>query len=120
MDTTSESCRSHFESCGLNYEGLRKDDIWLLQAILARSVRTSDSTTIDDLHISRKVDIKTNDDGSLIGAYIYISGSYFKKREAVSFNEDGFIGFCGWADSNNSRPIYEGFEAWVDQVSGLV
>lgn len=39
---------------------------------------------------------------------------YFKEREAVSFNRDGFIGFAGWASSNNVKPILEGVVEWAN------
>ena len=34
-------------------------------------------------------------------------------REAVSFNRDGFVGFAGWADNSNVRPILDGVEEWL-------
>ena len=34
-------------------------------------------------------------------------------REAVSFNHDGFVGFAGWADNRNIRPILDGVEEWL-------
>jgi hypothetical protein len=42
----------------------------------------------------------------------------FEDREAVSFNPGGFIGFAGWSDSTNIRPILDGFEKWVDWMIG--
>ena len=38
---------------------------------------------------------------------------YFDDREAVTFNEDGFVGFAGWADDENIQPILAGFLQWV-------
>ena len=38
---------------------------------------------------------------------------YFKKREAITFNDNGFIGFAGWADDTNIQPILSGFTKWV-------
>jgi len=49
----------------------------------------------------------------LRGVEIQVRGSYFDRREAVTFGTSGFIGFCGWADSLNSKPIEDGFEEWV-------
>lgn len=39
---------------------------------------------------------------------------YFNKREAVTFNDSGFIGFAGWADDTNVQPILIAFAKWVD------
>jgi len=35
------------------------------------------------------------------------------KREAVSFNPDGFIGFAGWASNKNVRPILDAVGDWL-------
>ena len=50
---------------------------------------------------------------------ICIDGHYFEGREAVSFEESGFIGFCGWADSRNERAILEGFYQWMQEHMGI-
>lgn len=52
--------------------------------------------------------------GGIEYAYIKVDGSYFKKREAISFNKDKFIGFCGELSSVNSEPIIRGFCNWCD------
>ncbi|RHL22642.1 hypothetical protein DW029_08315 [Collinsella sp. AF38-3AC] len=53
---------------------------------------------------------KMNPDGGIVKAYLKIDcPGQWNGREAVSFNSDGFIGFCGWADTVNSQPIYR---AW--------
>ena len=36
-------------------------------------------------------------------------------REAISFNSDGFIGFCGWADTQNSQPFLNAFRRWMTE-----
>lgn len=38
---------------------------------------------------------------------------YFEKREAVTFNDNGFVGFAGWADDQNVQPILTAFAKWV-------
>lgn len=40
----------------------------------------------------------------------------FESREAVTFNQNGFIGFAGWADEENVQPILEGFIEWVSAL----
>lgn len=56
---------------------------------------------------------KMNPDGGILKAYLKIDcPGQWKGREAVSFNSDGFIGFCGWADDQNSQPIYRAWHAW--------
>ncbi len=48
--------------------------------------------------------------------YIYVNGSYFKKRQAISFEGEDWIGFCGWACSNNAQPFIIAFLNWCDYM----
>lgn len=41
--------------------------------------------------------------------FIFVDGPYFKKREAVSCNPEGFVGFAGWASDDNAKPFVNGF-----------
>lgn len=45
--------------------------------------------------------------------FLTMSTEDWKGREAVSFNSDGFIGFCGWADSKNTEVILTAVEEWA-------
>lgn len=45
----------------------------------------------------------------------YFKGSH--ARQAVTFQEDGFIGFAGWSDDTNIQPIIRAFMAWVDEMT---
>lgn len=47
-------------------------------------------------------------------AELRCSSHYFEGREAVTFNQDGFVGFAGWADDTNVQPILRGFLKWVE------
>ncbi|MEB3840525.1 hypothetical protein [Pseudomonas guariconensis] len=50
-------------------------------------------------------------------AEIRCKASYFDNREAITFNTDGFIGFAGWADSDNVQPILQGFTDWLKEMA---
>lgn len=56
--------------------------------------------------------------GGIESAFLFCDGSYFTGREAISFNSDGFIGFCGWADDKNSMPFLFAFYRWVNEWLG--
>lgn len=56
--------------------------------------------------------------GHITSAYLFVSGFYFKGREAISFNPDGFIGFAGWADGCNVQPFLRAFRRWVTEWMG--
>jgi hypothetical protein len=49
--------------------------------------------------------------------YMTCSTEQWKGRECVSFNRDGFIGFTGWADDKNTKPILEAVVEWVESIS---
>jgi hypothetical protein len=68
---------------------------------------------IPRLRIKDKIRINKKD-----GVTIRVSGSYFKDREAFSFNfKDSFIGFCGEMSGCNRTPFITGFVNWVDELN---
>jgi hypothetical protein len=48
--------------------------------------------------------------------YLTMNTEQWKKREAVSFNRDGFIGVAGWASDTNAAPIISAMIEWSDLV----
>ena len=44
--------------------------------------------------------------------FIEMKTDQWDRREAVSFNNDGFIGLAGWADNNNVQPILDALIEW--------
>lgn len=40
-----------------------------------------------------------------------------ERRECISFNADGWIGFAGWADQGNTNPILRAFIEWCDALA---
>ena len=68
----------------------------------------------------RNTNVKLNKNGKLVFAEIRVKGTYFADREAITFNEDGFIGFCGWADGYNLTPFIVGFKEWCDYLENKV
>ena len=69
-----------------------------------------------EVSLSKKIDIKKNTDGSIKCCYLYMNSHYFTRREAISFNSDGWIGFAGWADMGNLNPIKRAFMSWCDEL----
>lgn len=49
--------------------------------------------------------------------YCTCSTELWESREAFSFNRDGFIGFAGWADKSNTRPILDGVALWLQELN---
>ena len=112
---TSQECRYLWEILKLTYADIEPYDLDALQGYIAlacaESCRKGETPRYT---IPRRKDdslcYKMNPDGGIAKAYLKIDcPGQWNGREAVSFNSDGFIGFCGWADSQNSQPFYR---AW--------
>lgn len=48
-----------------------------------------------------------------------VRSHYYDSRESISFNKCGFIGFAGWASSNNVAPHISGFIKWCDFIAEI-
>ena len=61
-------------------------------------------------------DVLTGCERGPVGSFkICVDGPYFMRREAISLEPSGFIGFAGWADSCNERPFLCAFARWLDE-----
>lgn len=117
---TNDEARQYFTDKGLTYADITEGDILVLIGNLNKELKKSnkaEETSVDTMHISKKVAIKKNRDGSIINCYLYMNSHYFTQREAISFNTDGFIGFAGWADQGNTNPILRAFIGWCDYLA---
>lgn len=118
---TREIAREHFRKCGLSYERIHRYDIDLLRSLLGKEFWDSRSNPDSNDYVKPRMSKKTifkRKDGRLIHAYLRMDGAYFKKRECISFNTDGFIGFAGWASDGNVQPVLRAFIRWCDILAG--
>lgn len=113
--------RRHFNDY-FTYRDVTPCDITALEGYISIEIaafRAIGEVTVPELSVShyRKTRpiIHAGDAGGIREAFLFCDGSYFNGREAISFNKDGFIGFCGCADSMNARPFVSGFCRWVDE-----
>jgi hypothetical protein len=117
---TSDEARGAFNA-DYSYHDITRRDILILAAILEHELteaRECPSTQVmAELRLKKKLHDSYDGDGRLNEAYVRCSGPYFKNREAISFNIDGFVGFCGWADSKNQRPFLDAFARWVEYLN---
>ena len=116
---TNDEARKHFADCGLSYSDITEGDILALVMMLNAEIKKSNKrgeTSVNTISLSKKIDISKNTNGSISSCYLYLNSHYFKRREAISFNKDGFIGFAGWADDGNLNPLKRAFLAWCDQL----
>lgn len=118
---TSSFCRELFTSLGFTYDGIRPCDLDALQGYIAIECARSHRAGMTPHFMTprRKSDslcCKMKPEGGLEKAYIKIDClDQWNGREAISFNADGFIGFCGWADTQNSQPFLNAFRRWLTE-----
>lgn len=114
---TTQEARDYFEKKGLTYNDITEGDILSLVLLLNLEIKKAvkaDEMSTHSMHLSRRMDIKKRSNGTITECYLYINSHYFTQRECISFNKNGFIGFCGWADQGNTNPILRAFLTWCD------
>ena len=117
---TNEEARQYFRDKGLSYHDITEGDILSLLMLLNREIKKSNKageTSVSTIHMSSKIYMKKRTNGTIIKCFLYINSHYFTRREAISFNEDGYIGFAGWADQGNTNPLLRAFLRWCDDLA---
>lgn len=115
--------RDYFKNKGLSYAVLTEEDIKLLGIMLAEELFSylmngGNHARQMSMKVStfRKKDVKVLKKTGLKYARIQIDGSYFKRREGITFSQTGFIGFgCEFSDVN-VQPILKAFCKWCDYI----
>lgn len=114
---SNEEARQYFKDKGLTYNDITEGDILSLVLLLNKYIKKANKdgeTSVNTMHLSKKIDIKKKTNGSIISCFLYMNSHYFTQRECISFNQDGYIGFTGWADQGNTNPILRAFLEWCD------
>lgn len=118
---TNDEARSYFREKGLSYDSINEGDILVLvmmcQQELKKSCKAGETST-STMRLSEKIDMKRKTNGAIVSCFLYMNSHYFTRREAISFNENGFIGFAGWADQGNVNPLLRAFLHWCDYLAG--
>lgn len=117
---TCDEARQYFTDKGLTYEDITEGDILALVMLLNKHIKAankSGETSVDTISLSRKIDIKMRTNSTILACFLYVNSHYFTRRECISFNYDGFIGFAGWADQGNTNPILRAFLEWCDYLA---
>lgn len=115
----NDEAREYFTQKGLSYEKITSGDICVLVMLINKKIKAAskrNELSVNTMHLSEKIDSRYKSNGQLINCYIYINSHYFTRRECISFNTDGFIGFCGWASERNTKPIVEAFIKWCNYL----
>lgn len=111
--------RHQFKRCGLDYQSIGSKEFFKLIWFLHNQFKSSSSEL--KLKVStrlKKYNPEFNCDayGTMKSGFIRCDSHYFEGREAISFNEDGYIGFCGWADTENTKDILIAFYKWIRAI----
>lgn len=121
MCLTRDGCRTHFHELGLSYDDVDEGDIAALQLMLNATVKRCRKNPTGSYHsrwrMGKKPKVRMRGD-CISEAYLFICVNHPYWRECVSFNSDGFIGFCGEFDDKNAAPILETFCKWCDMMAG--
>lgn len=126
---TNDEARAYFRESGLTYEDITIHKLYYLVDLLdeqfIKQRKELTRTSPIDLYWRRVNRSKTykakfDERGMMIHAFITGSGEYFDSREVISFNRDGFIGFCGAAGTKNTAPVLAAFIEWCDWLAGKV
>jgi hypothetical protein len=117
---STQEARDYFARKGLTYDDITEGDILVLIMLLNKHIKEANKeneTSVSTMRLSEKVDIKRKSNGAIITCFLYMNSHYFTRRECISFNRDGFIGFAGWADQGNTNPILRAFLEWCDYLA---
>lgn len=117
---SNDDARAYFAQKGLTYDDITEGDILTLVMLLNKHIKKANKdceTSMGTMYLSRKIDLKRNTNGTLISCFLYVNSHYFERRECISFNKGGWIGFAGWADQGNTNPILRAFLEWCDQLA---
>lgn len=117
--TIRDDARNVFKKY-LTYVDIEQHHLHLLQAMLEEELYKARNQLGYDCNVnmwlSPKIIFSLKEGSGISEAYLYVSAHYFNKREAISFNKDGFIGLGGELSDSNIQPILYGFTNWVFKV----
>lgn len=116
---TTNEAREFFKNRGLSYDSIHEGDILILCMMLQKELKKSNKAgeTSVTMTLSKRIGMKKKSNGSITECYIYMNAHYFTRRECISFNRDGFIGFAGWADQGNTNPLLRAFLEWCNYLA---
>ena len=100
----------------LTYENISSKELYKLHQFISDELKNHklEKHWIEMLPIKiQKNSLAFYSNGSIKYAFLRCKCSSFNDREAISFNQNNFIGFAGWSDSTNIIPFVEAFKKWL-------
>ena len=125
VSMTRADARAYFQEKGLTYWDISRTDLAYLCALLdlhfvkerKKRLKSGGYTYWVRTNPARHYKGEWSASGSMVCAFLTAKGAYFTSRDVVSFNRDGFIGFCGDADDSNTAPVLAAFVEWCDAMA---
>lgn len=118
---TRHEARQYFQDKGLSYADISRTDLALLGALLDRNFARQKKRVIypywERVNSARHYRGEWTETGALVCAQLTGKGATFSCRDVISFNRDGYIGFCADASENNAQPVLEAFVEWCDELA---
>lgn len=115
---TRTEARGLWATSGLTYVDLTPTAMQSLRNCINAAMATSG--LIDGTYrCHQRVTSMRMSDGSPRWVEIRCRSRYFTGRQAVTFEENGFVGFAGWADDSNIQPVLAGFARWLETMQRL-
>lgn len=111
---TRDDARALWTASGLDYSVLTAGNLLRLRTHINAAMEAA-GLMQGTLRMNHRLEIYEINKAPT-SALLRCRGYYFDDREAVTFNDDGFIGFAGWADDTNVAPVLAGFERWVSDL----
>lgn len=117
LEESSELARQYFDECGLvvKYIPISYYDK------LSEFITTEIEPLLADksYHMVERLRMCPNIKKDKEAIHLFTSGSYFSKREAITFWFKDRILFCPWASGCNRIPYVKGFIKWCDYLKQL-
>jgi hypothetical protein len=114
----AEKARTRFNS-KFNYSMLRELHINHLRLLVSEELVDHDKEIDMSVKVPLKKDTVVLKTKGLKYAAIKVNGSYFEGREGITFSENGFIGFAGWASDYNVKPFVNAFVKWMEWLEKI-
>lgn len=108
-ELTRDQCRKLFEERGLSYSDLTIKNLQRLRLLINLRMIFGEYMEMSYRCNKRWSIQRRQKHGKIIFAHLRCKLFYFNNRQAVTFEKDGFIGFAGWSDDTNIKPILNGF-----------
>ncbi len=109
--------RECFNLYGLTYQDIGIEELNILIKLLNKHISDFSNCMI---MIKEPNNIVLDKNKKIKFVELKVKGTYFDDREAITFNEDGWIGFAGWADMTNIIPFIMAFVEWCSYLYSKV